>query len=273
LPFLIGSLLLVPVSLWIKNWKTIQLLIAVFQTLSTLLYYLIPESPRWLIASNRMREAEIIIRRACNVNRTTLPPNLELIKHPEQQQWIKSGKKPNLFQILKSSEILTRTVVISVLWVATLLNCYAVLVCLADALNSERTVVDIDFFLRNTILGALELPSLILCLLISRYTVMNFFLALLAKTLAMTSLYTLCLFTVELFPTVIRNSAVGICSMVACIGVGIASYMRILSMVHFARYPSMVFGLFSLLSAFLVLLMPETRDATLPDSCLDAVVL
>lgn len=77
------------------------------------------------------------------------------------------------------------------------------------------------------------------------------------------------IFTSELYPTVIRNSAVGICSMVARMGAGASGYIAILSDVTLPIVPMAIFCLFSLVAGMLVWRLPETMNMPLPDTMYD----
>jgi hypothetical protein len=74
------------------------------------------------------------------------------------------------------------------------------------------------------------------------------------------------IFTSELYPTIIRNSAVGLCSMIGRVGAGTAGYIAILSDVTLPIVPMAIFCLFSLFAGCLVYFLPETRDLPLPDT-------
>ncbi len=59
--------------------------------------------------------------------------------------------------------------------------------------------------------------------------------------------------------------------MVARLGAGVSSYVAILSDLTLPIVPLIIFGVFSLLAALMVLFLPETRDQPLPDTLQDAV--
>ncbi|KAH9627686.1 hypothetical protein HF086_016840 [Spodoptera exigua] len=71
------------------------------------------------------------------------------------------------------------------------------------------------------------------------------------------------LYCSEMFPTVVRNAAIGICSMVARVGAMIAPFAASLHI--YGKWCSPVaFGIFPMISAFLcLLLLPETKDCEL----------
>lgn len=81
------------------------------------------------------------------------------------------------------------------------------------------------------------------------------------------------IFTSELYPTVIRNSAVGMCSMIARMGAGASGYIAILFDVTLPFVPMTIFCVFSLFAGVLVWKLPETMDIPLPETMYDAVML
>lgn len=38
-------------------------------------YWVVPESPRWLLSRNRIDEAEAIVQHIARINKRTIPPN------------------------------------------------------------------------------------------------------------------------------------------------------------------------------------------------------
>jgi len=155
------------------------------------------------------------------------------------------------------------------------------------------------FFVNNAIAGAIELPTLMACVYIMKFgrkrgqmftlimgaivifaamaainsksPMLALCLMLLGKIFIQGAFNILYIFTSEMYPTVIRNSAVGFCSMIARLGSGVSSYIAILSDVTLAIVPMIIFATLSLFAGALVLLLPETRDQPLPDTLQDAV--
>ncbi|KAG8237651.1 hypothetical protein J437_LFUL017560 [Ladona fulva] len=79
---------------------------------------------------------------------------------------------------------------------------------------------------------------------------------------------TLYLYSGELFPTVVRNSAMGIASMFARIGSMGAPFIATLG-IYAEYYPPLIFGGLSMCGALLFLLLPETIGKQLPDTIED----
>lgn len=80
---------------------------------------------------------------------------------------------------------------------------------------------------------------------------------------------TIYLFSVEQFPTIIRNVALGMCSMSARLGAVISPFLIHLSYA-WKPLPILIFGLWALIGGILSTLLPETYKQNLPDTFSDA---
>ncbi|CAD5216167.1 unnamed protein product [Bursaphelenchus xylophilus] len=308
-PWAVGYAFLALIAYTCKSWQVIQLLTAALHTISICLICALPESPRWLIVNNRVEEAERYIRRACRdppfpfslckFNKSSLPCDLELVKHAEQRKWVRQDQRANIVHILKSRILCVRTLIINFVWISTALVYYGLVIALSDQSAPGRVLFSGNFFVNNAIAGAIELPTLIFCVFLMKFgrkrsqmvtliaAALFIFAAMAAiskknqmvalgfllvgKIFIQGAFNILYIFTSELYPTVIRNSAVGFNSMIARVGSGVASYIAILSDVTLAIVPMMIFSTFSLVAGFVVLFLPETRDRPLPDTLQDAV--
>ncbi|KAI6172372.1 Solute carrier family 22 member 5 [Aphelenchoides besseyi] len=309
-PWACGYAFLALVAYLCKSWVKIQLVITVMHFLALFLIHQLPESPRWLVVMNRIDEAEQIIRRACNLNNSSLPSDLGLVRHAELRKWT---TQPNFLHTFKLQTLTFRNLILLVVWIATALVYYGIVIALSDSSTPGRSLFAGNFFLNNALAGAIELPTLFGCVyllqfgrkrsqvitLISAGTLI--FIAMLAslkedltfslifmlagKACIQGAFNILYIFTSELYPTVIRNSAVGMCSMVARIGAGASGmfanefaddyfgYIAILSDVTLPMVPMGIFCLFSLFAGVLIYFLPETRDLPLPDTLFDAVTM
>jgi len=77
-------------------------------------------------------------------------------------------------------------------------------------------------------------------------------------------------YTAEMFPTVIRNQAVGTCSLVARIG-GIISMLLDLLKVYWLPAPVFIMGVVATFAGVLAVLFPETLGEKLPETLDDAI--
>ncbi|NWS19300.1 S22AD protein, partial [Pachyramphus minor] len=89
-------------------------------------------------------------------------------------------------------------------------------------------------------------------------------LATLGKFAASASFSTSYVYTAELFPTVVRQTGVGLCSMSARVAGVLAPLVRLLGRYHQA-IPMAIFGSAPVLGGLLCVLLPETSGMELPD--------
>lgn len=94
-------------------------------------------------------------------------------------------------------------------------------------------------------------------------------LTMLGKMSITASYGTIYLFSVEQFPTVIRNVALGMCSMSARLGATLSPFIILLADT-WKPLPFLIFGLGAFLGGFLSLFLPETYKQDLPDTLHDA---
>lgn len=59
----------------LRHWYTLSLATSVPFILLFSYYWIIPESPRWLLSKNRIDEAEVIVQHMAKVNGKTVPTN------------------------------------------------------------------------------------------------------------------------------------------------------------------------------------------------------
>jgi MFS transporter, OCT family, solute carrier family 22 (organic cation transporter), member 4/5 len=80
---------------------------------------------------------------------------------------------------------------------------------------------------------------------------------------------TIYLFSVEQFPTVIRNVALGCCSMSARFGATISPFLIHLGYA-WKPLPILMFGIWAFIGGALTMFLPETCKVNLPDTLKDA---
>jgi OCT family organic cation transporter-like MFS transporter 4/5 len=70
-PYSIGQAILGLIAMWIRDYQTYQIVISIPGFLLLGLYFIIPESPRWLIAKKRYSEAAKVIKCAQTYNKVS----------------------------------------------------------------------------------------------------------------------------------------------------------------------------------------------------------
>ncbi|PIO76244.1 transporter, major facilitator family protein [Teladorsagia circumcincta] len=295
-PWAMGYALLALIAYLAKSWKTVQVIAAGLHFGAVLLICSLPESPRWLMVKERVNEAEEVIRKACRtppfpfnlcrINKGSLPSDLEL-------------GKVGMLDLFKTPELRFRTITVCIVFMATALVYYGLVIALSDQSAPGRVLFTGNFFLNNAVAGAIEIPTLFCCVWLMKFgrkkaqmlTLVcggisiivamvaviseNFMLALtfmmIGKICIQGAFNILYIFTSELYPTIIRNSAVGMTSMVARFGSGVSSYIALLSINSLPITPMIIFAIFSLFAGMLVSVLPETSEKPLPETLDDAV--
>lgn len=88
-------------------------------------------------------------------------------------------------------------------------------------------------------------------------------------TISYTVIY---IYTTEMFPTNLRHSLVATCAMFGRLGSIISPQTPLLAQ-YFSSLPLLLMAGSSLLSAFLVLTLPETLNTKLPDTIEEAITI
>ena len=79
------------------------------------------------------------------------------------------------------------------------------------------------------------------------------------------------LYSAEMFPTEVRNTSLGTCSMVARVGGFLAPYIASLGSSEGSGYvPFLIFGVATLLGGSTAIILPETLGRDLPDTIQEA---
>ncbi|XP_013196045.2 organic cation transporter protein [Amyelois transitella] len=276
----LGGVLFALAAWGLPHWRHLLVTIHAPALLLPLYWMLLDESPRWLLARGRGMELTAVLKKMARVNKVVL--NEDLIKPLESndaQEASKTDGNPWL-RLVKSRVLVGRFALCGWCWAACSFVYYGLSIN-SVSLAGQRHV---NFALNM----AMEIvASLLLMMLLERVgrkrTVFFsfllcgvacvvpffithsgtglglFFMGKLAITCAFNSLY---VFTAELFPTHARSSALAATSLVGRVGSILAPQTPLLS----GYVQAMLYGGCSLSAALLVLLVPETRRAVLPQS-------
>ncbi|XP_069690607.1 solute carrier family 22 member 4-like isoform X2 [Periplaneta americana] len=295
--YTIGEVILGCVSLWLQNWRLILRVIYIPALLCVAHYWLATESVRWLLAKGRTKEASEIVLKAARTNGVTLPQQLlnklrasaDTKNELAKQQGNNGARKETMIQIFQSRILLKRLIISAFCWFSTTFVFFGLSLNSVSVGGNKYT---------NFILGALiEVPAYItfyLCLdrIGRKYTLcISFILSgisciafafmptdmdnlqlalfLMGKFGITTAFAVVFVFTAELFPTELRHSMLGTCSMLGRIGSVIAPQTPLLGQ-YLKSLPLLLFGTMSVLSGLLSFTFPETLHLKLPDTIEEA---
>ncbi|XP_074542236.1 solute carrier family 22 member 13 [Halichoeres trimaculatus] len=281
--FGLGYMLLPGIAYLIRDWRKLQLAISAPGFLLIFYIWVLPQSARWLLANNRKEEAIALLRRAALVNGWVLPPAVQVEK-------ISFGAKQShsVVDLVRTPQMRKRAVILFYIWFVNVLVYYGL------ALGVSR--LGTDLYLTQFVFGLVEIPARSLVLFVlpwsRRYSQSGFLalgglacllmlavpedqpnvltgLAMVGKFGITASFAVIYVYSAEIFPTVLRQTGIGVSCMFARMGGVLAP---IINMLHNNSpvTPLIIFGSSPLLGAVLALALPETAGRPLPDTVEDA---
>ncbi|NXX84243.1 S22AD protein, partial [Urocolius indicus] len=277
--FAIGQMILAGLSYGIRNWRLLE--IAGSAPMFALFFYIwvLPESARWLATKGKIEEAKKVLQKAASINKSTLPAGLLEQLKPE-----KKTKSGNVMDLFRKKHLRKVTLIMSCIWFADSLVYYG--------LSLNVTGFGLNIYLTQLAFGSVELParlscicllqwfgrkktqavlllfSGIMCLIISgipeAQVIATTVLAVTGKFTSTASFSTSYVYSAELFPTVVRQTGVGLCSMAARAAGILAPLIRLLGQYHHS-IPIAIYGSAPVVGGLLCFLLPETCGVDLPD--------
>ncbi|XP_065590939.1 organic cation/carnitine transporter 2-like [Cyrtonyx montezumae] len=279
-----GYMVLPLFAYFIRDWRMLLLALTLPGLLFIPLWWIIPESPRWLISQGRFEEAEDIIRKAAKMNGVPAP---DVIFDPSELQDLSSQSQQTytILDLMRTRNILTITIMSVLLWMIisvgyfglsldtpnlhgdVYVNCFLSAVIEVPAYFISWLLLR-SFPRRYSMAAALFLGGCVLLfiqLVPSDIRALSILLVMLGKfgiTSAFSMVY---VYTAELYPTVVRNMGVGASSMASRLGSILSPYFAYLG--AYDRFlPYILMGSLTVLSGILTLFLPESYGMPLPDT-------
>ncbi|XP_074649707.1 organic cation transporter protein-like isoform X1 [Tubulanus polymorphus] len=286
----IGMMFLDLLAYFIRNWRHLQLAVALMPVITIIDIWLIPESVPWLLSKGKVEQAEEIVKKAAAFNGTTLP------EHPfKVDAEVKEEKELGRMTLFREPILRRITLILSILWFVNTLVYYG--------LSLSAAVLAGDRFLNFFLMALVEIPatfcamflmesragrrisissfhglagiSLIVLVFIppvtengTDLTPLTVFSTLVGKFSITASFDVVAQYTLELYPTCLRNTGFGTATFTGPVAGILAPFA-----VYLARFvpwaPGVIFGIMSLLVGILALLLPETRGRPLPQTVED----
>ncbi|KAM6956575.1 solute carrier family 22 member 15 [Aplochiton taeniatus] len=284
--FAVGIALFGALGYFIRPWRNLALAANSPGVLFFLLCVNLPESPRWLFSRGYTDRAEEVLRYVALRNGNAAPT---LLLHRASSSKAGSrgndGGRPGVLHLVTHPVLRWRTVLLMYVWYSCSLVYYGLTMgASGDAGNRYLTVA---------MYGLVELPAYPLCIYFinkdwagRRKTMSSFLglaglscfctmlvpitgalvnstsLALLGKLMVSAAFNIVYVYTSELYPTVIRNAGLGVCSMSCRVGGILAPFVPSMKALH-ASMPFTVFCLTGVSAGCLSLLLPETLNKPL----------
>ncbi|XP_073335964.1 organic cation/carnitine transporter 2-like [Pagrus major] len=283
--FALGYIILPLFAYFLRDWKSLLLVVSLPGLLYIPLWWFIPESPRWLVSQGRVEEAEAIVRNAAKKNKIEAPNDIFQDYIANEENTRSKEENYNVFDLFRTSSIRNTTLILLIVWFTLLTGYYGL------SLNSVK--LSGNPYINAFISAAVEVPGYISCWLALAYfprryagsstlllgAVSLFFIQLVPQNLPELSIalemlgkfgFTVSssmifVYTIEIYPTVIRSTATGTCATISRVGSCIAPFLFELS-VYFKHLPYIILGSLAVVSAVATLFLPETFQKPLPET-------
>ncbi|XP_030009206.1 solute carrier family 22 member 5-like isoform X1 [Sphaeramia orbicularis] len=282
--FAFGYMMLALFAYFLRDWKSLLLGLSLPTLVYIPLWWLIPESPRWLLSQGRVDEAEAIVRKAAKWNKVQAP-QLIFEEYNENKTKTKPKKRSNMLDLVRTCNLRTITFVVCLVWLVNTIGYIA--------LSYNTSQLHGDPFISCFLSALVELPAYVSTFLVLRYLprkvcvigfsllaaaslyliplmpqslpILNVVLELLGKYAFTTGAVLMFVYSSELYPTVLRNTASGTGSTVARMGNLTGPLLLKLSV--FMKYlPHITLGSMTVVSAIAAVVLPETFGRPLPDT-------
>uniref|UniRef100_A0A8C8SV96 Major facilitator superfamily (MFS) profile domain-containing protein n=1 Tax=Pelusios castaneus TaxID=367368 RepID=A0A8C8SV96_9SAUR len=286
----LGQLVLAGLAYAIRDWRQLQLASSVPFFLFFLYSWWIPESPCWLIINHRHETALRNLQRVAQINGKKLEGegvSLEALrlKMQEEDECSRPTRRSAL-ELFRTVPMRVVTGCLMLTWFSNSLSFYHL------ALDLQR-FGGISIFLVQLIFGAVDMPfrmlltvatnrlgrrlTQALCLSLGGLfilasipvpqdmEVLQIAVTVLGKGLFSSSSCCSFLYTAELYPTVIRQTGMGVTNMMGRLG-GVAAPLVEMTKVFGSFLPLILFGTVPITAGIFVNCLPETLGVPLPDT-------
>ncbi|XP_036914725.1 solute carrier family 22 member 2 [Sturnira hondurensis] len=285
--FTVGLVVLSGVAYALPHWRWLQLTVTLPTFLFLLYYWCIPESPRWLISQNRSAKALSVLKRISRKNGKPIPVSLQsLSPDKEVSEKLNPKLKPSFLDLVRTPQIRKHTLILMFNWFTS----SALYQGLIMHMGLSGSNIYLDFFYS----ALMEFPaSFMIILTIDRIgrrlpwagsnvvaaaaCLVSVFIpedlhglrvtaACLGRMGITMAFQIVCLVSAELYPTFIRNLGVLVSSSMCDIAGIFTPFLvyRLTSIWH--ELPLVVFAVVGLVAGGLVMLLPETKGKTLPET-------
>ncbi|CAB0036674.1 unnamed protein product [Trichogramma brassicae] len=290
LAFAVGFMLVAGWGAIIKNATYLQVVYGMHSALLLGHWWLMDESPRWLWAQGRIRESLAIVQKALRMNGSTVILDVEKYTSKGKIKEINDDEKAHSgFDLLRTPNLRNKTLNVCFNWFANSIVYYGLslntkslpgnpylmmfLSGLVEVPSYIFVCLVMDRWGRRSLISGLMLIGGVCCVFASAFSeedsfILKITVSLIGKACIAGSFAIIYNYTAELFPTVLRNTALGVGSMCARLSGAITPLLMLLDFLD-PKVPATVFGIIALGSGFTALWLPETLNKPMPETLED----
>ncbi|XP_023224754.1 organic cation transporter protein-like isoform X2 [Centruroides sculpturatus] len=281
--FAVGELLLAgAAAISKKNWQTLQLIISAPTVLLLGYNWLLPESARWQISKNQFHKARSTILKAASWNKVTIPENLlRSLNDPGLHENTRHTRS-NPIDLVRTPTMRKWTLNLFFNWIVNAMVYYG--------LSLSASKFSNNVYLSFSVMALVEIPAIALstvllkrigrrpvlcwvmilggiCCLTTPFIpkIYGTIMAILGKAAIGASFSIIYIYSSEIYPTVLRNTGLGMSSMCARLGGIVAPFIAGMRQFH-SKLPMIIFGVSTIIAGVLAFLLPETNNRELPEN-------
>lgn len=289
IPFNLGHLSLPLIAYYIRDWRFNQFFISVSTVILFAYYWILPESPRWLLTVGKTERATKVLERGAHHNRLPTSHIKADVNNYVQKKDLKVVAGGNILSLVATPSLRIKTICICFNWLVCGLCFFGVAqfmgelggniflnVAVSAAVEIPGTIVSIfameKLGRRMTLVGA-NLIAGLSCLAVAVVPTEPTWIKTALGTAGIFGLSisfpTVYIYAGEIFPTIVRNVGCGTASVFARVGSMIAPFIA--KPIYGAQWITpMIFGVIPIIGAILCIFLPETLNCKLPDSIEEA---
>ena len=155
MPTALGETIPSLVALGLRDWKQFQAAASAVIATAAIVWFFVPESPRWLIANGKYQEARDIITKAAKINKVKLTPDI-FESDPENDKV--TGDAGDDIPVYGVSDMFRRSQIVITL---SLFICWPVITLLyyGLSLSADKIHLSDDVFLSYILVALVEIPA------------------------------------------------------------------------------------------------------------------
>ncbi|XP_060107656.1 solute carrier family 22 member 6-A-like isoform X2 [Heteronotia binoei] len=257
----IGQIILAGLAYAFPDWRWLQFTASLPFFAFFLYSWWFSESARWLVLTGKSEKAVEVLKKVAQINGKKEEGEkltTEVLKSNMQKEIALSDSSYTFVSLARTPTVRRISFCISSVWFATSFSYYGLVMDLQN--------FGFSIYLIQVAFGSIDIPAKLIAA-IDLWTLRTS-LAVLGKGCLASSFNCLYLYTGELFPTVIRQTGMGLGSTLARVGGIVAPMVRITGE-YFPYLPPIIYGTATILSGIAAVFLPETRNVPLPDTIED----